>query len=75
MEAFNTARGRYHTEVASGLGDHQGVDIPWLRERGLMPDSNGLQANRPAIRYLIQACYAQGMSKTLYEPEDLFVSA
>ena len=75
MEAFNTARARYHSEVASGSGDHQGVDLPWLRERGLMPDANGLQPNRAAIRYLINACYAQGMSRTLYEPEDLFVSA
>ena len=75
MEAFNTARARYHREVASGEGDHQGVNLPWLRERGLMPDANGLQANRAAIRYIIQACYSQGMSRTFYEPEDLFVDA
>jgi 4,5-dihydroxyphthalate decarboxylase len=75
MEAFNTARARYHREVASGEGDHQGVDMPWLRKRNLMPDANGLQANRAAIRYIIQACYSQGMSRTLYEPEDLFVDA
>ncbi|MFN0074594.1 MAG: ABC transporter substrate-binding protein [Chloroflexota bacterium] len=75
MEAFNQARSRYHQEVASGDGDHQGVDLPWLRERQLMPDANGLDANRAAIRYLIQCCYSQGMSRTLYEPEDLFVQA
>jgi len=73
MEAFNAARARYHCEVASGEGDHQGVNLPWLRERNLMPDANGLQVNRAAIRYIIQACYSQGMSRTLYEPEDLFV--
>ena len=75
MEAFNTARACYHCEIASGAGDHQGVDLPWLRQRGLMPDANGLQANRAAIRYLIHACYAQGMSRTLYEPEELFAGA
>jgi hypothetical protein len=40
-----------------------------------MPDANGLRANRAAICYLIHACYAQGMSRTLYEPEELFVAA
>lgn len=75
MAAFGAARKRYHEEVSSKPGEHQGADLDWLRARSLLPDENGLAANRTAIRYLIQCCYSQGMIRTLYEPDELFVDA
>lgn len=74
MKAFNEARSRYHAEIDGTEGNHQGVDLAWLRGRGLMPDSNGLEPNREAIRTLIHYCYEQSLIDTLYTPEDLFVA-
>lgn len=73
MAAFGEARRRHHAAIAGQAGDHQGVDLAWLRERGLFPDQHGLEANRPAITMVIHYCYEQGLIKRLCEPEELFV--
>jgi 4,5-dihydroxyphthalate decarboxylase len=74
MKAFNEARSRYHAEIADSEGDHQSVDLGWLRSRDLMPDSNGLEPNRECIRTLISYCHEQSLINTLYKPEDLFIA-
>ena len=74
LEAFREARGRYHEEVLEGKeSDHMHLRVGALREMGLFPDQYGLEPNRQAIRMMIQYCYEQGLIRTLFEPEDLFV--
>jgi len=74
MEAFIEARRRYQDGVLAGKeADHMGLKIDVLREMGLFPDRYGLEANRPAIRMMIQYCYEQGLIRTLFAPEELFV--
>ncbi|HLQ31323.1 MAG TPA: hypothetical protein VK457_01425, partial [Chloroflexota bacterium] len=75
MRAFTEARGRYQDEVRAGSElDHMGMETGKLRQMGLFPDQYGLGPNRLAIRMMVQYCYEQGLIRTLYEPEDLFVS-
>ena len=42
---------------------------------GQYPFRHGLEANRAAIQMMIAYCYEQGLIKTLYRPEDLFVAS
>jgi 4,5-dihydroxyphthalate decarboxylase len=75
MVACMEARRRYQDGVLAGKeADHMGLQIDALREMGLFPDRYGVDANRTAIRMMITYCYEQGLIRTLFEPEELFVS-
>jgi len=75
MEAFYEAKIRYQAEVLTGAETiHMDIELGELRKRGLFPDQYGMEPNLPAIRMMIQYCYEQGLIRTLYKPEDLFVS-
>jgi hypothetical protein len=51
-----------------------GLSLKRLREvAGLELPDYGFQANRDAIRLMIAYCYEQGIIRTLFEPEDLFL--
>lgn len=74
MGAFREAKLLYQAEVLAGSEtDHMGLDLGVLREMGLFPDEYGIEPNRRAIKMMIQYCYEQGLIRTLFEPEDLFV--
>ncbi len=74
MQAFNRANALYHAETESGGGStHMDLDARFLREAGVFPCSYGLKPNLDAVRMMIQYCYEQGLIRTLFAPEDLFV--
>ena len=72
FNALKIARQRYHQEDA--LKDiHLGIETEFLFKNKLFPDQYGLEANLQPIEEMIKACYDQGVIKTKYSPEDLFV--
>ena len=72
-DAYDEAWTTYATD-ASAEGEHMGLGVGDLRTMGLFPPPLGFQANRKAIRFMIHACYEQGVIRTLFEPEELFVN-
>jgi 4,5-dihydroxyphthalate decarboxylase len=72
VDAYEEAGRRYAQE--SGDDDlHMGLRVGDLRSMGLFPHVDGLHANRNAVRMMVHYCYEQGLIKTLFEPEELFV--
>lgn len=64
----------YELEAADD-SQHQGLPVSELRALGLFPRPEGFQANRIAVRTLVHYCYEQGLIRTLFESEELFVAA
>lgn len=77
MEMMSAALPLWIAEQESnGQGRHLGVPAALVRELGQYPLGYGLAAsNREAMRLMIAYCYEQGLIKTLYEPEELFVAS
>jgi 4,5-dihydroxyphthalate decarboxylase len=73
LHAYDVAVRRYGHDAADN-DRHMGLRVGELRTLGLFPYSTGLAANRTAIRMMVHYCYEQGLIKTLFEPEELFVS-
>lgn len=72
--AYRRAWELYAAEAADD-GQHMGVGVSALRQMELFAPPNGLQGNRKALRAMIHSCYEQGLIRSLYEPEELFVPA
>ena len=76
LKAFNDALQLYNADVQAGKEEtYTDVDVPWLLEMGLFPAKYGLEPNRTSIRMMIEYCYEQGLIKTLFEPEEIFVES
>jgi 4,5-dihydroxyphthalate decarboxylase len=73
MEAWERARALYAREMEEGKEtDHMGIEVGRLKAMKVFPRAYGIEANRMAIRMMIQYCYEQGLIRTLFEPEELF---
>lgn len=76
LEMLARALDEYTAEIdASGAENHTYVPVALAKEMGQYPFRQGLEANRAAVAMMIAYCYEQGLIKTLYRPEDLFVSS
>jgi len=74
MKAWEQARSRYVRETEEGKEtDHMGIEVRRLKAMKVFPQAYSLDANRGAIRMMVQYCYEQGLIRTLFEPEELFL--
>lgn len=74
VRAWEKARALYVKETEEGKdADHMGIEVRRLRAMGVFPQAYGVGPHRMAIRMMIEYCYEQGLIRTLFEPEDLFV--
>jgi 4,5-dihydroxyphthalate decarboxylase len=75
MAALREASRLYEEETLR-MGNKQFMELRlnWLKELGFFPPPEGLGApNRRSVRMMIQYCYEQGLIRTLFEPEELFL--
>jgi 4,5-dihydroxyphthalate decarboxylase len=74
MDAWNEADRLYTQELRAGEEDtyHMNLDVRTLEDMGVFPIGYGLEANRQAVRTMVQYCYEQGLIQRLFEPEELF---
>jgi 4,5-dihydroxyphthalate decarboxylase len=76
LETASVALEKYTAEIdRDGAPNHTYVPVSLAKEMGQYPFRHGLEANRAAIQMMIAYCYEQGLIKTLYRPEDLFVAS
>jgi 4,5-dihydroxyphthalate decarboxylase len=75
LGAFQRAFRMYLDDVRSGKrdADHSGLDLQVLEQAGIALPNHGLKANRDCVRTMVHYCYAQGIIRRLYEPEELFL--
>jgi 4,5-dihydroxyphthalate decarboxylase len=70
VDAYQEAWDRYGAEA--GDTRHMELSVPEMKKLGVMPMKEGFSANRKNIAWIAHACYEQGLTKRLWEPEELF---
>lgn len=57
---------------AADSDDHMGLPVKFLRENGMFPHRNGLEANYAGVDILTRYVFEQGLIKRPWRPEELF---
>ena len=71
VDASDEARDLYYKNVKQD-DSHMGFPIWWLRDNGLFPHRNGLQANYKALEAIIRYSRDAGIIQRDFKPEDVF---
>lgn len=71
VEGNDEAWDVYCNEAADS-DDHMGLPVKFLREHGMFPHRNGLDANYAGVEILTRYVFEQGLTKRPWRPEELF---
>jgi 4,5-dihydroxyphthalate decarboxylase len=70
VSAYQEAWDRYVAEEPDSK--HMMLALPEMKKLGVLPLKEGFSANRENIAWISKACHDQGLTRRLWEPEELF---